>query len=383
LGFRFDLSFDAALRIDNIFFADPSHVPIAVFKFERLSLTGEPTIDTTNGVTKLGLIGVDGITSAAPGGTLTFTGLDLLLLATVNGSINLTSNVSFQDLHELAMYARGVGSDLTINAPISNIAILGLVAEDSIHVTNPDTMSVGKLDAISGGDLVLQIGGSLLFNGRVRLDAIVLPGASVDRGVNLTLNVTGDYTNNSTTESSRLAITNRDRIGGDASIALGATNISTANDLDVQIVNQGGGHIGENAVISVGASNAINVAGDATLQILNNGGGHIGESAHILVTTGARGGVTANSILAFVNNHDAGAIDSGANITFELGGALTTNGDATFGISNLNDGNGGGTIGSSATVDITAGSISVGGFFHTVVVRTAEGESKEMLLTRC
>jgi len=378
-------AFDAALRIDNIFFADPSHVPIAVFKFERLSLTGEPTIDTTNGVTKLGLIGVDGITSAAPGGTLTFTGLDLLLLATVNGSINLTSNVSFQDLHELAMYARGVGSDLTINAPISNIAILGLVAEDSIHVTNPDTMSVGKLDAISGGDLVLQIGGSLLFNGRVRLDAIVLPGASVDRGVNLTLNVTGDYTNNSTTESSRLAITNRDRIGGDASIALGATNISTANDLDVQIVNQGGGHIGENAVISVGASNAINVAGDATLPILNNGGGHIGESAHILVTTGARGGVTANSILAFVNNHDAGAIDSGANITFELGGALTTNGDATFGISNLNDGNGGGTIGSSATVDITAGSISVGGFFHTVVSTNGggriEGDAVNSVLT--
>jgi len=196
-------AFDTALRIDNIFFADPSHLPIAVFEFERLSLTGDPTIDTTNGVTKLGLIGLDGITSAPPGGMLTFNGLDLLLLATVNGSINLTSTVSFQDLHELAMYARGAGSDLTINSPISNIAILGLVAEDSIHLTNPGTMSVGKLDAISGGDLVLQIGGSLLLNGRVRLDAIVLPGASVDSGVNLTLNVTGDYTNNSATDSSR------------------------------------------------------------------------------------------------------------------------------------------------------------------------------------
>ena len=130
-------AFDTALRIDDTFFADPNHLPIAVFKFERLSLTGNPTIDTSNGVPKLALIGVDGITSRPPGGTLKFTGLDLLVLATVNGSINLTSDVSFQDLHELAMYARGAGSDLTINSPISNIGILGLVAEDSLHLTNP------------------------------------------------------------------------------------------------------------------------------------------------------------------------------------------------------------------------------------------------------
>ena len=264
-------AFDTAWRINDIFFADPSHLPIAVFKFQSLSLTGDPTIDTSNGVTKLALIGVDGITSGPPGGTLKFTGLDLLLLATVNGSINLTSDVSFQDLHELVMYARGAGSDLTINSPISNIAILGLVAEDSIHLTNPGTMSVGKLDAVTGGDLMLQIGGSLLLNGRVRLDAIVLPGASVASGVNLTLNVTGDYTNNSATESSRLAITNRDHIGGDASIAVGATSIFTGNNLDVQIANQGGGHIGENALVNVGVSGGdINIAGDATFQILNN-----------------------------------------------------------------------------------------------------------------
>ena len=181
--------------------------------------------------TKLALIGVDGITSGPPGGTLTFTGLDLLVLATVNGSINLTSDVSFQDLNALTMYARGAGSDLTINSPISNIGFLGLVAEDSIHLTNPGTMSVGRLDAITGGDLVLQIGGSLLLNDRMRLDAIVLPGASVASGVNLTLNVAGDYTNNSATESSRLAITNRDHIGtgGNISVNIGS-DLATMND---------------------------------------------------------------------------------------------------------------------------------------------------------
>ncbi len=254
-------AFDTALRIDDTFFADPSHLPIAVFKFESLSLTGDPTIDTSNGATKLALIGVDGITSGPPGGTLTFTGLDLLLLATVNGSINLTSDVSFQDLHELVMYARGAGSDLTINSPISNIGILGLVAEDSLHLTNPGTMSVGKLDAITGGDLMLQIGGSLLLNGRVRLDAIVLPGASVASGVNLTLNVTGDYTNNSATESSRLAITNRDHIGtgGNIGVNIGG-DLTAMNDFNLVVQNTNGQiDNGGNLTLQVGGR--INLAG--------------------------------------------------------------------------------------------------------------------------
>jgi len=304
---------------------------------------------------------------------LLFTGLDLLVLATGNGSINLTSDVSFQNLNVLTMYARGAGSDLTINSPISNIRFLGLIAEDSIHLTNPGTMSVGRLDAITGGDLVLQIGGSLLLNDRLRLGAFVLPGASVASGVNLTLNVAGDYTNNSATESSGLAIRNRDRIGGDADISIGATNISTANNLDVQIANQAGSHIGENARINVDASNNINIVGDATFQILNNDGGHIGGNGNISLTTGADGDLIANSILALVNNRNDGSIGAGANINFDIGGALTTQGDAVFGISTRNDGDGGGTVGSLATVDLNASSVSVGGFFQMFVATNGGG----------
>ena len=341
-------AFDTALRIDDVFFGDPSHLPIAVFKFQSLSLTGDPTIDTSNnGVTKLGLIGVDGITSGPAGGTLTFTGLDLLLLATVNGSINLTSDVSFQDLHELVMYARGAGSDVTINSPISNIGILGLVAEDSIHLTNPGTMSVGKLDVITGGgDMTLQIGGSLLLNGRVRLDTIVLPGASVASGANLTLNVTGDYTNNSATESSRLAITNRDHIGtgGNIGVNIGG-DLTAMNDFNLVVqntnrqidnggnitlevggsinvagaldatLNNTGGLIGNDTSITITSSGAVTAQGDANFQILNNDGGQIGGNANISVTTG--GDFTANSILAFVNNHNGGAIGSDANLSFQ------------------------------------------------------------------
>src|SRR5437868_226058 len=79
-------AFDTALNIDTEFFADPAHVPIAVFKFQALSLIGNPTIDTSNsGVTNLGLIGVDGITSGAPGGVLTFSGINLLLWQRLTG----------------------------------------------------------------------------------------------------------------------------------------------------------------------------------------------------------------------------------------------------------------------------------------------------------
>src|SRR6266571_2771089 len=202
-------AFDNAINLDTDFFADPNHLPIAAFKFQSLSLNGNPTIDLSNGgVTKLALIGVDGITSGPPGGTLTFTGLDLLALATVNGSINLTSDVSFQGLNELVMYARGAGSNLILNSPISNIGILKLAAQGSIQLTNPGTMSVGEFEAKAGNNLTLQIGGSLLLNGKVRLDTLVLPGTTVASGVNLTLNITGNYTNSSATEFSLLHVRN-------------------------------------------------------------------------------------------------------------------------------------------------------------------------------
>src|SRR5207245_11075804 len=48
-------AFDTALGIDDVFFADPNHLPIAVFKFQNLSLVGNPTIVFCNdGTTKLG-----------------------------------------------------------------------------------------------------------------------------------------------------------------------------------------------------------------------------------------------------------------------------------------------------------------------------------------
>jgi hypothetical protein len=373
-------AFDTALGLDNAFFADPNHLPIATFKFQSLTLAGNPTIDLGNGGgTKLALIGVDGITSGPPGGTLTFTGLDLLAMATVNGSINLTSDVSFQDLSELGMYARGAGSDLILDSPISNIGILELAAEGSIELANPGTMSVGGFTATAGNNLTLQLGGSLLLDGKVNLNALVLPGTTVTSGANLTLNITGDYTNNSTTESSSLSVTNTEGnigTGGNISVMTGG-DFTASGDATFTIQNTTGSiNNGGNIELIVGGSIATSGAFSLFVENYDSSGntpGHIGTGGNISVTTGDGGNLTANSILAFVNNENGASVDSGANVTFDIGGALTTTGDATLGISNLNDGNGGGTIGSLTTVDLNAASISVGGFFETFVSTNGGG----------
>jgi hypothetical protein len=380
-------AFDTALNIDTDFFANANHLPIAAFKFQSLSLTGDPTIDTSNnGVTKLALIGVDGITSGPPGGTLTFTGLDLLALATVNGSINLTSDVSFQDLNELAMYARGAGSDLTINSPISNIGILYLAAEGSIQLTNPGTMRVGGFESTAGNNLTLQIGGSLLLDGNTNLNTLVLPGTTVASGANLTLNIGSDLTNSSTTDFSRLRVMNEGAhigTGGNISVNIGG-DLTTSGptggfpgDFALEIKNTNG-QIDNGGNITLTAGGSISTHGQLGLLVENydfstSPAGQIGTGGNISVTTA--GNLTSDSISAVINNQNGGTIGSAVNLTFNIAGALTTvqNGTDYFGdpaslsltITNRYDNTFGSTIGGDATLDFHADSASIGGNLNT------------------
>src|SRR5438093_1543975 len=155
-----------------------------------------PTIDTSNGgVGQLGLVAVDGITSDAPGGTLTFSGLNLLAIATVNGSIDLGSEISFDGLDRLVMYARGSGSNISIISPISNVRSLRLLAEGSIQVSLA-TLDVANLRAMTGGgNLTVQLG-SLLLDGQLRLDVDVL-GGMVSGGASIDVFTAGDLINTS------------------------------------------------------------------------------------------------------------------------------------------------------------------------------------------
>jgi len=389
-------AFDTALNLDTEFFADPSHLPIAAFKFQSLLLNGNPTIDLSNGgVTKLALIGVDGITSGPPGGTLTFTGLDLLVLATVNGSINLTSDVSFQNLNELAMYARGAGSNLILNSPISNIGILKLAAEGSIQLTNPGTMSVGDFETTAGNNLTLQIGGSLLTDGRVRLKTLVLPGTTVANGANVTLNIAGDYTNSSATEFSLLHVRNEGAhigTGGNISVNIGG-DLTAMSDFDLLVENTNG-QIDNGGNITLNVNGSVSTQGQLSLVVENydfstNPAGHIGTGGNISVTTG--GDLSADSISAVINNRNGGTIGSSVNLTLNITGALTTvqNGTDYFGfpsslslyISNRYDDTLGSTISGDATLGLSANSASIGGNLNAIISDRAGTIHGDALLT--
>jgi hypothetical protein len=130
---------------------------IATFKFQDLELLSNPTISIAQGgVTKLALIGVGGISSGPPGGTLTFAGLDSVLLATQNGSIILDGGISFQNIPNLFFYARGDSVSLKLASPISGSNNLLLNSEGTVQVNG--NVSANNLNAFSNGDFLAGSG---------------------------------------------------------------------------------------------------------------------------------------------------------------------------------------------------------------------------------
>jgi len=313
---------------------------------------------------------------------------DANITFTLSGNLTTSGSASFTILNRLQIGGTGgtagttggtIGGNATINLSAANLTADSLF----VNINNRNDGVVGSGGAIDSnatinfntGNLTTQTGTTFFILNSPP------PGRTASRpiGGDGTIKVTAPSISprvDSLGSSLHVRIGNESggNIGGNAIVNFGASDITNAlGAATFEIDNSNGGTIGGNGTVSVSASNDINIVGDATFQILNNDAGHIGGDANILVTTGAGGDLTANSVLAFVNNHNGGSIDSGANITFNMGGALTTTGDATFGISNLNDGNAGGTIGSLATVDLNAASISVGGFFQTFVSTNGGG----------
>jgi len=131
---------------------------IAVFKFQNLQLISDPSISTANGgTTRLGLVGVEGITSGPPGGNLTFAaGLDSVLLATQNGSIVLGSGISFQNIQNLFFYARGDNVALNLGSPISASTNLLLNSVGTVQVNG--NVTVDSFNAFSNGDFLQGTG---------------------------------------------------------------------------------------------------------------------------------------------------------------------------------------------------------------------------------
>ncbi len=213
-------AFDTASGFDDLI-GDNSG---AAFKFTALQLNGDPTIDTTNGETNLGLIAVNGITSGGAGGVLTFEGIRGLLLATQNGSITLGPGISFSGLHDLTIYARGSSSDLTLGSNISTSSQVSLFAERDMSMTS----------SITTDDLYAFVGRNVSINGEAVIHA---PTISLHAGQNLNWN--GQISDETAFNSS-----------GNVSISAGQM-LNIANDLTI-IRRNGGITSGLDVILSAG-----------------------------------------------------------------------------------------------------------------------------------
>ena len=224
-------AFDTASGFDDLI-GDNSG---AAFKFTALQLNGDPTIDTTNGETNLGLIAVNGITSGGAGGVLTFEGIRGLLLATQNGSITLGPNISFSGLHDLTIYARGSSSDLTLGSDISTGSQVSLFAERDMSMTS----------SITTDDLYAFVGRNVSINGEALIHA---PTISLHAGQNLDWN-------------SQISDETAFNSSGNVSISAGQM-LNIANDLTI-VRRNGGITSGLDVILSAGTD--LSVGGDLSI----------------------------------------------------------------------------------------------------------------------
>ena len=368
-------AFDTASGFDDLI-GDNSG---AAFKFTALQLNGDPTIDTTNGETNLGLIAVNGITSGGAGGVLTFEGIRGLLLATQNGSITLGPNISFSGLHDLTIYARGSSSDLTLGSNISTASQVSLFAERDMSMTS----------SITTDDLYAFVGGNVAINGEAAIHA---PTITLHAGQNL--NWSGQISDETASNYS-----------GNVSISAGQM-LNIANDLTI-IRRNGGITSGLDVTLSAGtdlsvggdlsiATDISNLTSGANISIVAGRDFTIGGSLALLTSEAAQSanGANGQNVSLFIGNdlvaHNEGnsagvdleiitptqqTANSGANLFLGVGHNLTTDpgGDTTLFVNNNMNriGNGArilGTIGgnlqtNNLTIQLlnNAGEIDTGG----------------------
>jgi hypothetical protein len=135
-------------------------VPIAGFLFAALQLDGDPAVSNSSGYPTLGFASQGNITSSPSGAVFTFGGMQQVALVALNGSITL-SGISFANFGQLFVYARGSGSSLTFDAPVSNLDRVQLRAEGDMEVNSPVTVNGTEQDkrgfkALAGNNLEIN-----------------------------------------------------------------------------------------------------------------------------------------------------------------------------------------------------------------------------------
>ncbi|MEN3371225.1 MAG: hypothetical protein V7609_3368 [Verrucomicrobiota bacterium] len=180
--------FDTTSGINGLY---GPNVPVAAFKFTALQLVGNPTISTAGGgATNLALISVGPITTATAGSaTFTFAGMQSVLLATQNGSIDISSpDIVFQGIPTLIFYARGPGSNLTLGGMgIFNVSTLRLIAENNIQINAPESLVNGS----NGGILNGTAGGGITVNSPIETPTAFVTAGTSGNGGMVTLSALG------------------------------------------------------------------------------------------------------------------------------------------------------------------------------------------------
>ena len=140
-------------------------LPLATFKFARLIMDGDPNIIIPKGgAHDLAFISEGPIGTEAPGGPLSFKGMNSVLFATVNNNVEFQPVVSFTNINELTFYARGAASLLDMGSQITNVGAVNLFGEGGVNISNDETLTKltstpgdgGTLTAISTGEVLLK-----------------------------------------------------------------------------------------------------------------------------------------------------------------------------------------------------------------------------------
>jgi hypothetical protein len=148
----------------------PHSLPIPGFLFAALTLDGDPTVSNMSNYPTLGLVSQGDINASPSGTVFTFGGMQQVALIALNGNITL-SGISFANFGELLVYARGSGSSLTFDAPVSNLNRVELRAEGDMEINSPVTVNGAVQDhrgfkALAGNNLevnstVTSMGGGI------------------------------------------------------------------------------------------------------------------------------------------------------------------------------------------------------------------------------
>jgi hypothetical protein len=340
-------AFDTTSGIDAFY---GPNVPVAAFKFAALQLSGNPTISIANGgALNLALISVGPI-NAVPAGntTFTFTGMQSVLIATQNGSIDL-SGISFQNIPLLFFYARGAGSNLVLGSPITGTRDLYLDAEGSVQVNGAETVtnfrSIAGVDFLTGtGPITAQ---SVFINAQrdINFSSQQFPvntatrntlSLGAGRNVNIdvtdvapvflnaaTVNVTGAAINITSTSPNAFGIATLDVGNATATFTAGAGGIQAPNIILESLAHK----------ITLRAQGDINVFAAIDPDLIQSSAGNINAgdvlqadtiSAAGSITTGRRDMIGFNSITAGTTISAAGRLISP---TISAGQSITTGAD--------------------------------------------------------